>query len=357
MKRRALVRAGGAALALAGALVILRLFLPAIALRAVNRKLGHLEGYQGRVDGIGISLWRGAYQIKGLDIEKKGGKVPVPFFSADAVDFSLEWRALLRRRIVTRIEMWSPVINFVKGPTEETSATNPNESFAQTLTALAPFDIDSLQVLNGEIHYRDFSSSPKVDISLTDVRGEAINLRNTRQAGVALPADVRIAAKAFGTGDLSLEVKADPLQEKPTFELKQKLTGVEFVRLNDFLEAYAKVRAKKGVFELYVEAAAKDGKFLGYAQPLFKDLEIDKGSKVKGARKVWAFVASAVEWIFSNKKKNLVATKIPIQGDFGDAKVGIWPSIEGILKNAYIRALTPKFSGLKLEDVKKAKGG
>ena len=42
------------------ALAAFRLYLPTLVLRKVNQKLALLEGYEGRVDKIGISLWRGA---------------------------------------------------------------------------------------------------------------------------------------------------------------------------------------------------------------------------------------------------------------------------------------------------------
>jgi hypothetical protein len=338
------------------AVVAFRLCLPTLVLRAVNRKLSLLEGYQGHVDKIGLSLWRGAYQIEGIKIEKNGGNVPVPFFSADTIDFSLEWAALLHRRIVTDIEMLSPRINFVKGPTEGTSALKPNESFAKTLKALAPFEIDRLEVKSGQIRYRDFESVPKVDIALTRLQATARNLRNSEEADGPLPADIQVKAKAFDSGDLFLALKMDPLNDDPTFELKQTLSGVEVTKLNDFFDAYAKVRAKKGEFGLYAEAAAKDGKFVGYVKPIFSDLVIDKKAGGNVGRQVWAVVASAVKWIFSNKSKKQVATKIPIEGDFGNAKIGVWAAVAGILKNAYIRALTPTLEGLGLKDVSRGGG-
>jgi uncharacterized protein DUF748 len=355
MRRRTKTRIFQSSLALAAILGGLRLYLPRLVLRIVNRKLTQLQGYQGRVDGIGISLWRGAYQIEGVTIEKNGGKVPVPFFSADTIDFSLEWGAFLHRRIVSDIEMLAPRLDFVHGPTEETSAEEPNESFAATLKSLAPFDIDRLEIKNGQVHYRDFSSSPNVDIALTRLQATARNLRNIEEGGVALPAEIRIRAKAFETGDLVLALKFDPLSEYPAFELKQTLSRVELIRLNDFFMAYAKVRAKTGEFGLYAEAAAKDGLFIGYVKPILTGLTIDKGGEQNIAGKAWADVVSAVKWIFSNKRKKQLATRIPLEGRFDHPKIGLWAAVGGILKNAYVKALTPTLDGVNLGDVQKVR--
>ena len=341
-------------LVLLGLVVGVRLYLPTLILHHVNDKLEGLDDYVGHVDSIGVSLWRGAYRLEGVDIEKNGGKVPVPFFAAHGIDFSVEWKALLHRRIAAKIEIDGPKLNFVKGPTEETSETKANESLAKTLKDLSPFDIDRLTIADGQIHYRDFTSSPTVDIALTQIEAVARNLRNTEQAGVALPADIRVKAKAFESGELTIGLKADPLKESPTFELKQTLQGVELTQLNDFFDAYAKVKAKKGTFGLYTEAAAKDGKFIGYVEPYFKDMVLDKGRK-NPAKAAWAVVASAVKWIFSNKGKKQIATKIPIKGTFEKTETGYWTAAGGLLKNAYLKALTPTFENLNLKDAEKVK--
>ena len=57
-----------------------------------------LDSYDGHVDDIDLALWRGAYRIDGIRIVKTGAEHSTPFFSADRVDFSVEWRSLMRGR-------------------------------------------------------------------------------------------------------------------------------------------------------------------------------------------------------------------------------------------------------------------
>ena len=106
------------------ALITFRLMLPSILLRYVNRQLTLIDGYQGHVDDIDVSLYRGAYTIRGIKLDKTGGKIPVPFFSAESIDLSVEWRALFHGRVVAEIVTNKPELNFVKGPSKETSQTN-----------------------------------------------------------------------------------------------------------------------------------------------------------------------------------------------------------------------------------------
>lgn len=333
------------------ALLAFRLYLPTLILNHVNRKLEALEGYEGRVGKVELSLWRGAGRVEDVRVVKRG--LPVPFFEAPAIAFSLERRALLRLRIVAEIDVLSPRLNVVKAPEEGRLATEPNESFASTLRSLTPIKINRLSISDGEVHYRDYESDPKVHVALTEVEATARNLRST-EGGGALPADIRIRAKAFDTGTLTIALKAAPLKEAPTFELKQTLSGVQLAKLNDFFDAYAKVRVKSGLFGLYAEVAAKEGKFIGYAKPFMKDMKIDKKAQGKVAKQLWAVVVDAAKWLFSDKRRDVLATKIPIEGTFEDADVGLWSAVVGTLRNAYVKALTPALEGeIDLKDVDK----
>ena len=65
-------------------LIAIRIALPYILLKLVNRELQNIPGYTGHVDDINVALYRGAYKIKMIKLEKTGGKVPVPFFFSAA---------------------------------------------------------------------------------------------------------------------------------------------------------------------------------------------------------------------------------------------------------------------------------
>ena len=49
-----------------------------------------------------MALWRGAYRIDDIRIVKTGAQQPTPFFSSDYIEFSVEWRSLLRGSLVTQ---------------------------------------------------------------------------------------------------------------------------------------------------------------------------------------------------------------------------------------------------------------
>lgn len=336
------------------ALIGLRLCLPILIRDYANRRLARSPDYRGRIERVGISLWRGAYRFEGVKLEKLDGP-PVAFFSCERLSVSLEWRALLRGAVVAKVHLRRPVVNFVAGPSEAKSQTGLEQSWARTLEDLMPITVDRLVVEGGEAHYRDLDSKPPVDLMLSEIKVVARNLSTVKRDGKALPAEVEATAACFGSGTLIFRLAFDPLKKDPTFELKQTLEGVQLAKLNDFFEAYAKFRLKGGEFGLYTEIAARDGRFLGYSKPFFKDVVVETSER-KGMRKVWAGIAAAAARLLTNQKEEQVATKIPLEGTFAKTDVGVWTAVRGLLMNAFVQALAPTLEDtVRLSDVPPAK--
>src|SRR5450631_4711944 len=186
-KRKVVLIVLGSILAL---LIALRIALPYILLKLVNKQLQNIPGYTGHVEDIDVALIRGAYKIKSIKLEKTGGKIPVPFFSAPLIDLSLQWESLFHGRIVGKIEVDQPILNFVKGPTEETSQTKIDKSWTDVLKKLMPLKLNKFEIVEGEIHYRDFHSKPTFDIYSKNVHILAENLSNAEKNREILPSTI-----------------------------------------------------------------------------------------------------------------------------------------------------------------------
>ncbi|HTE29487.1 MAG TPA: DUF748 domain-containing protein [Chryseolinea sp.] len=323
-------------------LIIFRLMLPSILLKYVNRQLARIDGYTGHVKDIDVSLYRGAYTIKSIYLNKTGGKVPVPFFKADVIDLSVEWRAIFHGRIVAEIEVRKPVLNFVKGPTKETSQTDIDNDWTVVVDKLIPFKLNRFRIRDGEIHYRDYYSSPKVDIKATSVEIIAENLSNAKHAKDSLPSTVKATASVYD-GEAHMDMKIDPLNKNLTFDLNAKLTTLNLTRLNDFLKAYGRFDVEKGTISLYTEAAAKDKLIRGYVKPIIKDLQVVswKEDKDKPLKLAWETLIEGVSWLLTNHNKDQVATKAEFTGRTDDPSVNTWAVIGQLLRNAFIQALYP----------------
>src|SRR6185312_15487386 len=102
-KHHRLRKLGYVLLGLIVLLCIVRLMLPWIVQRYVNRTLDRNQMYSGTIGQVEIHLLRGAYSIRDIKLNKTTGDVPVPFFSAKRVDFAIQWNALMHHRIVARV--------------------------------------------------------------------------------------------------------------------------------------------------------------------------------------------------------------------------------------------------------------
>jgi uncharacterized protein involved in outer membrane biogenesis len=87
---------------------VARLLLPAGIKLYANDKLAEIVDYRGSIDDVGVSLLTGGYSFQGMEIVKTAGQVPVPFFSARRIDFTLEPSALLDGVLVAEVTFHQP---------------------------------------------------------------------------------------------------------------------------------------------------------------------------------------------------------------------------------------------------------
>jgi Domain of Unknown Function (DUF748) len=337
-------------------LVALRLALPFIVKNYVNRQLARMPDYKGAISDVDIHLWRGAYTIRNLRLDKTSGAVPVPFVAAPTIDLSVQWKELFHGSVVGEVTVERPHINFVAGPTEEQSQKGMKKGWDQILENLFPFKINKFQVDDGDIRFRDFSKKPNVDIFAHHVYGTATNLSNARTVVAQLPAGLRAHGKTIGDGEFDVHLRMNPMSEKPTFKLAAAVTNMNLVALNDFLRAYGKFDVERGNFSVYSEVTAAEGHYEGYIKPLFEHLDVFEWEKERGKNileKFWEAIVAGVAQVFKNHSKDRLATVIPIKGNFEKTDVDIWATVGGVLKNAFIRALLPKFDNpLTVDQVK-----
>lgn len=338
-------------------LVAVRIALPYIIKHEINKKLQTLPDYTGHVDDVSMHIYRGAYSIDGIELKKKNGEVPVPFLSVGTLDLSVDWKELFHGSLVAKIYVYHPKLNFVQGSTKAQSQTTMDKGWQKTLTDLFPIRINSFRIEDGEVHFRNFHSDPKVNIYMGSLQVLATNLTNSRKVSKTLASTVEASGTVLSSGSFRINVKLDPFAEKPTFNLAMQVTGIDLVKLNDFLKAYGKFDVHKGTFSMYSEVAASEGKFEGYVKPLMKDVEVVRWKediKKPFFELAWKAVVGLVKDIFTNPSKDQVATKAPFSGTFDNPEVGVWSTIWELIRNAFIQALMPGLDrSINIKDVKK----
>jgi hypothetical protein len=82
-------------------------------------------------------------------------------------------------------------------------------------------------------------------------------------------------------------------------------------------------------------------------KPFFENLDfhnIEDKEKGIGAR-IWERVVAAGAWLVKDKQRNQVATRIPFEGKFGDAKLGLLATITNLFRHGFVRAFNPTVEG------------
>lgn len=328
-------------------IIALRIALPFIILKVVNNKLANLEGYTGHVDDVDLNLYRGAYVIEGVTIKLVEDSVPVPFVDLERMDISVEWKALLDGSFVAEVIMDGLVVNFVSGKDDAATQTGEGVDWRQQVKELVPIKINRFEVRNSEVHYRDFSREPVVDLYMDRLYILVTNLTNSEDLSETMVSDLTVKAAIMSGAPLNIEGKLDPYDSLGTFDFNLELDKLPLVDINNFLDAYAKIDAEAGTFSLYAEMAAKKGNFEGYVKPLMHDVKIVKLGEEndKFLRLAWESIVGLTIKIFQNQKHDQFATEVPFSGNLQNPDINIWETVTNLLRNAFVQALRAELKG------------
>jgi len=234
-----------------------------------------MKGYFGHIEDINLSIYRGAYIINDIYLNKTDivTKKQTDFFKAKNIDLSVEWSSIFHGSIVDELEFDSPVLIFMKDKVELSDVKKDTTDFRNLLNDFMPLKVNRFEVFDGDLRYIDNTSKPKVDVSLKQTHILALNLSNVTNDKIELSSTVTANASAY-EGTLTFDMKLNALNVHPTFDLNAELKNTNLVLLNDFLKAYGNFDVHRSSFALYTEIAAEDGKFKGYVKPIVKDLKV-----------------------------------------------------------------------------------
>jgi len=329
-------------------LVAGRLALPYLLKDAINRRLADIPSYTGQVEDVGISLLRGAYQMKNLRIEKRLADTTHPFVSVEELDFSLAWKELFRGQVVSEITAHRPRLNFVALASKEESQLDFDRRWQDVINDLFPIEITHFEATEGELHFVSPEREPPVDIYLRDLHVRVRGLRNRPDLDPDhYPATVLVEGRTPGNGTLSLSSELEPLAEPPRFHLRLKVDKLSLPAINQFLLAYGNVDVSSGEFTGYMEMAAREGRYQGYFKPFLENLQFTspKDAEKPILARIWEGVVALTAKIVKNDETDQIALRIPFEGEFGETQVKTWESIRTLLRNAFIEALKEGLDG------------
>jgi hypothetical protein len=320
-------------------LVAFRLYLPTLAKDYINRQLNQDPLYRGQVDDVRIHLWRGAYSAEGLDIRRVKGQKDFPLLAADNIDAGISWKEILHGAIRMKLEITNLEVNIAQEQEEgqkkvaigrDTKEGKKQEAqdWKTTFRKLVPIDVGRLRIDGKSLHFRDLTSTPKVNLFLDHLQIRAENLTNGAKVSKSLFGTVDIRARAMESGELHVVLYVNPLVAPPQFKATTQLDHLNLTKLNDFFTAYGNFDVKSGTFGLYSEMATANNNLKGYIKPIIKDLKVSdlkKDTKKGGVfHAAWEVIVGAIGGIFKNHHENQQAAKIQFEGRLDDPKTSDW---------------------------------
>jgi hypothetical protein len=331
-------------------LIAARVAMPSVLVWYVNRTLDQSLLYDGAIADVDVYLLRGGYSIEDVRIIKTTGSVPVPLFAARRVDLLIQWDTLLAGKVVGKIEMHQPELNFVDSESDSGDQTGAGGPWLEIIQDLFPFKINHAAIHDGSIHFRAFGTDPPVDVYLSQVEATITNLTNIHDDVAPLVSTVKANALAMDQAKLEYEMKLDPFSYRPTYTLALRLLGLDVTKVNALARAYGAFDFEYGFFDLVVELKSTEGRLEGYVKPLFRHLRIlslTQDVKEDNVLEVfWEALVGAVSEVLKNPPRDQFATRIPIRGDAeGAVNTDILAVVGNVLRNAFIRAYLPRLQG------------
>lgn len=329
--------------------IVVHIILPPIIKHVINTKLENMEGYYGYVEDIDISLIRGAYQIQDIHLYSDELGEEFPLLEMKEIDISIQWLALFKGSLVAEVEFIEPEIYFVVAPDDKKRRSNNFEKiqltvFKDILVTQVPLQINRLEVFDGKVHYIDKSSSPNVEVQLSEMSLRINNLSNSLDLSETLISDFDFSSKVMKSATLEFDGSFDPYDENVSLNLDFELKKLNLKELNNMFLAYANFDVEKGEFSIYSEVEIEKGDLDGYVKPFIDDLDIVNYpvEKKKPLNLFWQALIGGSSKLIKNWSHDEIASKIPLKGTITDPKYGLISTIGNIFYHSIFHKLKPE---------------
>jgi hypothetical protein len=227
-------------------------------------------------------------------------------------------------------------------------------NWPEEIRELFPFRLNVVEARDGLVTFR--APGIATDDSLT-MRAFTMRLRNlTNVQDVEEPAfaELDVQGQIMGNAPITLAGRIDPNEQNPTFDIDLTIEGARLVDVNPWLREFLKVDAETGVFSMYSELAAAEGRFEGYVRPILEDPKfVDADEESQGPfQRAWEGLVNIAAKILENKQEGQVATQIPLSGEIENPDAGILTAIVNLARNAFVAAFSRSLEGsITLRDV------
>ena len=351
----------------AAVVVIIRVLLDPIATHYTRKALADAEGVRGDLQGVHVTVFPPGYQVRRLKIiEHPRGDWKHPLFYAEEIRVAVDWRALLHRRIAARVRIDEPKIVLNKRSEEQVEKVKEKAKekakagvpdLNAALGKVMPAQVTRIEVRKGELLYRDLNAPRQPEIWIHGLEMAVENVTTRPELAHGRPATVSGLARLGRSGDLTFFVSADPFHHNPDFAGQAAVRGWKVAELYDLVQPATKLQTPEGTLDLFVEFRSTNGLITGGVKPVLKNVKV-RPTEEGLDNKLKAWVADTGLHLFSDRvpDRNAVVTVIPNKGRIEDPNVQVWPTVLGVIRNAFVEGITSGFAHLPPPTAQKEQG-
>ncbi len=326
-------------------LLIVRASAPSLATWYINRAIQQAEGISGTVSDIDLALLRGSYTIHQVNIKKTEDGQDLPLFSVKRIDISILWKALLKGKLVTKIAITQPKLSLYersKNKKPESTPKKDKKTWLGLAQNIIPFSINTLTITNGDFTMDAKSQLKRAKLTIQNINIDASNIANIQ--GINTTAKIAATGDIQNHAEIKIDGSLDPNTSKPTFDLNLEMAKLPVLYIDDIVKFYAPFDVEAGEIDMASELKSANGNVTGYIKVGVYNLDVfswhedvveDDDHPIAVLLEM---MGGALASLFENDNKDLIATRIPIEGSLNDPDISVIDGILGILKNAFIKA-------------------
>jgi hypothetical protein len=335
-------------------IVVLRLILDPLASHETRAALNQLDGFKGDFQRVHVTVFGPGYDIThlkliavpaGADKEDVADKPPLIY--VDRLHVGIDWRALLHFKLQASLRLTDPkfTISPSKAPSSPTKKAAPDLS--DQLEKVTALKVDRIEIVGGEVLFHERAGAHEQQLWLHHLELTAQNLATRPALAHGRPATVSAHGVLGRSGDLDLFVSADPFASPLSFAGQLSEKGLRASELYEFIEPKTHLQAGRGTIDVFAEFVSKDGLLSGGVKPVLKNVEVrPTESGVWDRMKAWLADKAVKTASDRVPDRNAVATTVPLKGKLTDPDIQLWPTVLGVLRNAFVQGLASGFENL-----------
>ncbi|MEZ4282339.1 MAG: DUF748 domain-containing protein [Myxococcota bacterium] len=277
-RRRAIARTAGVlGFVLLGTLAVGSFLAEEPIRRWLARELNApLKGYALQIGSLDLRLLTADVALRDLVVIQELQPDP-PIVRVERISGGLDWRALFSGALVLRIQVERPIatLNLAQIRQEAGDVADlKDKGWQEAIQRVSPFEINQLQIVGGELEYREDADSKPIRIEAIDFR--ASDIQNVRASGDEHPSSFLLEALIFTDAPLRVEGAADFLASpRPTVRAAFSLDGAPLARLSPATNLVGvRIRGGRVSVRGSIESAPSASR-LHLADLLLDELEID----------------------------------------------------------------------------------